>query len=53
MEPTPRSLARLAFGWFGAELHPPVERVLWNTWGRERSLVRYGDSREPVWDHLS
>ena len=53
VEPTPRALARHAFGWFEAELRRPVERVTWRTWRGERSLVRYADTREPVWGHLS
>ena len=52
VERTPGALARHAFGWFEAELRRPIEKATWRAWWGDRSLVRYADTREPVWGRL-
>ena len=53
MELTPRSLARRTFDWFEGELRRPLERAHWRTWRGESTVVRYVDTGEPVWGHIS
>lgn len=51
---TPHALARLTYDWLAAELRRPLERATWRSrWGGTSSVVRYADSREPVWGRLS
>ena len=50
----PDALACLAHGWLAAELRRPLERATWRSrWGGASTLVRYADSGQPVWGHLS
>ena len=51
-ELTPPGLARSAFGWFDAQLRRPMEKAIWRSWWRERCVVRFADTGEPVWERL-
>jgi hypothetical protein len=54
VERSSRALARHTYDWFAEELRRPLERATWRSrWGGTFSLVRYADTGEPVWGHLS
>ena len=54
VERSPHAFARVAYDWLDAELRRPLEEATWRSrWGGTVSLVRYADTGEPVWGHLS